>query len=423
VAWFFGSFPRARILRVAGALGLLVIVAFSLAVPFRYWKAEANYRTATELLHKDRLVPARDYLTKYLAVHDSSFAGHLLMARISRRANRYDEAEIQLDICELLSGPKDEIHLERLLATVQKGDLASAESLWSRAKQHPDQAGEIFRALSQGYRKNYLLISMRRCLDAWLELEPGNEQALLRRGWVRERQNDHAGALEEYQQALDAQPDGHEARLRKAQTLLYLKRPREAVDDLEMLRQINSADPEAGLALVQCWVGLGRMDEAQNLLDELITNNPKEFPLLVEQGRLDLEQGKLESAVSWLRRAVERMPRDYQAHYHLSLALARQGKKKEAEQIRARLKEIEADLELMSQLTERLQKRPQDPDLRCEIGKVFLRAGEDREALLWLKSALRSDPNHVPSHLALAQYYEQHRQPDLARRHRKKASP
>jgi tetratricopeptide (TPR) repeat protein len=406
-----------------GALGLLVIIVLSLAVPFRYWKAEANYRTAVEHLRKDRLVLARDYLTKYLDVHPNSFVGHLLLAQISRRAHRYGEAEIQLDICEILPGPAEDIQLERLLSVVQKGDLAGAESLWSRAKQYPDQAGEIYRALSQGYRKNYLLINMRRCLDAWLELEPGNEQALLQRGWVRERQNDYPGALEAYQQALEAAPDCHDARLRKAQALLFLKRPREALNDLETLWQINSADPEVGLALVQCWLGLARMEEAGNLLDELVQKNPKEFPLLLEKGRLALEQGQLEQAESWLRRAVERMPRDQQAHYHLSLALARLGKKKEAEQFRARLKEIEADLELMSQLTARLQKQPSDPDLRCEIGKVFLRAAEDQEALLWLHSALRADPSHAPSHLVLAQYYEQHRQPELARRHRKKASP
>jgi hypothetical protein len=108
--------------------------------------------------------------------------------------------------------------------------------------------------------------------------------------------------------------------------------------------------------------------------------------------------------------------------FALSQALQRQQKLAEHAKLQKKLKELEADMNLMADLTARLQGRPMDPDLRCEIAKIFLRSGEDREAYLWLKSALRVDPRHAASHLAMAQYYERNNLPVVAAGHRQQAA-
>ncbi len=412
---------RAGARRVLAVGLLLAIILGSLSIPLRYWQATANYGAAEQSLAKGRFLQARDHLARYLDYEPNSPPGHFLMARVARRAGFLAEADVHLDVCDLLSGPTEESRLERHLANIQTGDLSGDELLWNEAKERPQHRAEIFRALSQGYRKNYLLEKMRRCLDAWLETEPVNAEALYRRGWVWERQGDYHAALDDYQRALTADSDFHDARLRKAQALLFLRRSVEALEDLETLRRIKPDDPEAGLALAQCWTALGRSRDAQKFLDDLTVANPLDFPLIFEQGRLALEQGRLDKAEGWLRRALARLPRDHKALYTLSLILSRQGKKHEAEQIRTRIEHVEADLERMTQLTDQLQKRPSDPDLRCAIGKLFLRSGEKQEAVLWLKSALRANPAHVPSHEALAQHYDA-QNPGLALHHRRQAA-
>jgi hypothetical protein len=59
-------------------------------------------------------------------------------------------------------------------------------------------------------------------------------------------------------------------------------------------------------------------------------------------------------------------------------------------------------------------------DLRCRIAQLFLCYGE-AEGLRWLLLNLQNHPNHRPSHLALADYYDQQGQAARAAAHRRLA--
>lgn len=422
---FIASLSRSlggrRWLKGFAAVCLLAVIASGLAVPFRQWQAERAFAAAAEAFQQSRLMEARDLLESYLQAQPNSFDGHLLMARVSRRAKFLDEAAIHLDICEILPGPASEIELQRYLIETQQGDLARETHLWSQARQRPDLAPEIFEVLAHAYQKNYLIKRMRQCLDAWIESDK-SARAFLERGWVRERDLDYHGAVADYRQAreLDQEVAG-ESRLKAAQALLFLKQPAEALAELEPLADRKLADPKVGLAYAQSLIRLGRTDEGRQLLDVLLAAQPREFAVVLERGRLELDQGDIARAEAWLRQAVERMPHDHQAVFSLSQALRRQNKLAEYGKLQKTLKTLEADINLIAELTGRLQGRPMDPSLRCEIAKVFLRSGEDREAYLWLKSALRLDPKHVATHVALAEYYERNNLPAVAAGHRRQA--
>jgi Tfp pilus assembly protein PilF len=140
---------------------------------------------------------------------------------------------------------------------------------------------------------------------------------------------------------------------------------------------------------------------------------------MLERGRLALEQSKHEEAENWLRQAVRLAPYDYQSNYSLFLCLNQRDKPDEAEEQQRRVGRIEADMKHMNELTDRLQSRPYDADMRCEIGRLFLRNGEGREGVLWLQSALQVAPDHRPTHQALAEHYEHEGKPDLAAPHRR----
>ncbi len=49
--------------------------------------------------------------------------------------------------------------------------------------------------------------------------------------------------------------------------------------------------------------GLGQLDQAQPLLDELLATNPQDVPALIERGRLALDAQQPAEAETWLRRA------------------------------------------------------------------------------------------------------------------------
>ena len=82
----------------------------------------------------------------------------------------------------------------------------------------------------------------------------------------------------------------------------------------------------------------------------------------------------------------------------LMLCLRRLGKDDEAREQEKAVEELGKDLERMSALTAALQERPDDPDLRCRIGEVFLRRGEEQEGLRWLNGVLESYPDWPAAH-------------------------
>jgi predicted Zn-dependent protease len=412
---------RRRPGRLLLILVLLGIIAFSLYVPCRLLWVESYFRAAQAALEARQLGLARQHLTTYLEVWPNSCPAHLLMARTARRAGLFVEAERRLDICERLQGTTEEVSLERALLAVQQGDLTSEAWLRDLLEREPPEAELIREALCQGYRKNYLLRHMLGCLNSWLDHQPGNVPALLQRAWVRERRSDYNAAIRDYRRALQSDPNDEAARLALAKALLHAGQPWEAE---RLFRRLHEEDPnrsQAALGLALSLRKLGRTEEARQLLDRLVGQHPGQFSIVLERGRLALELGKADEAEGFLRRAVALAPDDYQANYSLSMCLSQRGPSAEAQNCRERVKRIEADMARIAGLTDRLQQRPDDPALRCEIGKLFLRLGEKKEGLFWLQSALRGSPRHPATHRALADYYTENHQPTRAARHRQLA--
>ena len=158
----------------------------------------------------------------------------------------------------------------------------------------------------------------------------------------------------------------------------------------------------AGLAVV------GEGTEARAVLDAVLAAHPDDAEALLERGKLALEEGSVEAAEGWLRRAAERQPHDYATQYQLLLCLQRAGRKDEALAQNRRVHALTADLEEMYRLTGRLLSRPNDPDLRCKIGQMFVNRGEERQGRLWLEDVLRTHPDHAPTRRALAELRQKH---------------
>ena len=172
------------------------------------------------------------------------------------------------------------------------------------------------------------------------------------------------------------------------------------------------------LGLAQCYVSLGRKEEARPLLDDLTQRDPDDSGALLEQGKLALAEGRLTEARTWLQRATQQAPQAYEPHFQFFLCLQRSGEPAEAAVAEKRYKAIEADLKRMSDLTGALQRRSNDPTLRFQIAEIFLRRGEASEGTLWLESVVRLAPDHAKARQLLVELYERTGKPRLARTHR-----
>jgi Tfp pilus assembly protein PilF len=406
---------------VAGVVVLLLAAAGTWGA--WYYRTESVLRAAEQALERHDYDEARQLLTEYLAARPSQGRGHFLAARAARRARRYDEAEEHLRTCQRLTFDPGAVFLERVLADVQRGNLRAETQLRARVAANDPHTAAILEVLIEEYVRGYRLGLALDALKLYLEKKPGDLLALLGRAHVYERLLYFAEATDDYRRAVALYPDNDTARLRFAENLLIVGPPSEALEQFETLRRRHGDTPAVLLGLAKSHRQLGQTDEARGLLDTLLKDQPRDAPALAEKGKVALEQGQVEEAESVLRRAAELAPHDREPHNNLAVALRRQGRREEAEKELARADEIDADLRRLDRVTKAVMKAPGNAALRCEGGVLFLRNGEAQEGIRWLTFALQLDPRCVAAHRALAGYYRQTGQAELAERHERLAQP
>jgi tetratricopeptide (TPR) repeat protein len=428
---------------------LLIALGFGLGGLSLYnwiWGPDSHLRAARQALEQRDFTAANQHLAIYLAAQPESAEGHLLAAQAIRRSlnpvlphgtdtttfastmtpinfeRSYEEAEQHLLECERLSGVPDGLRLERYLLAAQQGDLSHvAGGLRHLVNQeHPDSL-TILEALAKGYLLTYRLPEAVDCLNRWLERREDVE-ALVWRGWVRERLSDSANALLDYRRAVELDADNVDARWRLAELLIENSHPGEAIAHWEHLHGERPDGPGILLGLAQCWRALGQTEDARRLLDDLLARHPRHVGALTERGTLALDEQQPEEAEGLLRRAVALAPFNKQALYVFSQCLKKCGKTGEYQASIDRLEKIRADFQRLDEILRLVQKDPRDPAPRCEAGLIYLRNGHNQEGMRWLTSALREDSRHGPTHQALADHFQQRGDPEQEAFHRRLAA-
>jgi tetratricopeptide (TPR) repeat protein len=405
--------PKTRLLlAVALLLGIVAIAAVWIS---RHVRAEWHLRQAQQALEecehtrrRANLAAAREHLAACLKVWPGSAEVHFLLARAARRAGDYKDAAGHLDRAARLGWVEEAIDLEHALLAFQQGEGGKVEArLWNFVdRDHPDKV-LILEALSWGYFRTYQLQRCLVSLDRLLAARPDHIQALAWRGETRLLLGPMKGAVEDVQRAVELDPDDDATRLKLADMLLGMHRATDALRHYELCERVPHK-PEALLGLARCLEDLGRTDEATEALDRLLSLDPNHARGLAQRGKVALAAGQLAAAEKYLRRSLEKAPFERDPAYNLYRTLQAAGRPEEARPYEDRVAAIDADHKRLEKLKAAVLASPHDASLRCEMGKILLRNGQDHEGLRWLHSALKEDPRHGPTREALAKYYQDH---------------
>jgi tetratricopeptide (TPR) repeat protein len=408
-------------MRRALRLAALLLLLAGLALGGHLW-ADGHYRAACRALARGDPAEAQRHLALCSRVWFHGAQTRLLQARAARLAGEYDQAETFLRAAEFLGAAPEAVEVERLLRRAQQGELADLEGpLVGRVlRGHPD-AARIVEALGPAYLANYQLVQARECARRWVALEPDCARAWLFQAHALERAKDQAGVRESYRRAVELAPDDLDARLALAGCLADFS-PREALEQFEYVRARRGDSPALLTGLAHCRVNLGQLDRARPLLDIALAARPDDWAALFERARLAQAAGAATEAEQWFRRAAAVKPYELGILHGLHACLAQVGKRDEAEEVRARLERVKADLGRVAELTRQVASRPRDPGPRCEVGTILMRNGMEAEGLDWLATALQADPRHAATHQALADYYARRGDAERAAEHREAAA-
>ena len=417
-------YARRRPLRALGlsALGLALVAGVAAGGTCLWFRHHLH--AAREAVDRGHNAEAIRHLVACRRVWSEDPAVLLLMARVARRAGQWDDAEKLLNDYWAGHGDDEELVFERLLLRAARGDLeAAGPPLAARIRAGGPDAGPAREALVTGELARFRWAEADAALTAWAAAEPDNTTALLLRGKLQEQRHDPEGPAVAYHRILELDPDHDEARLRLATVLLERFYGEEALGHLEVLRRRlpDNADVTVLWAVA---LGLqGRTAEARAALDAAIAARPNHPRALAERARYAASDGDNAAALDDFARAVRLDPGNMTVRHQYAQALLRAGRPADADRERAAIERLRTDLERMNELIAGpLQTRPNDPAVHYQIAVIALRSGQPDEALRWLQSALKVDPDHLPTHRALAGFYHATGNPVLAARHRAIAS-
>jgi predicted Zn-dependent protease len=401
---------------------LIVLLATLLAGGWRIareLRAGWHWRAAQTALEQEDFAAARGHLDECLRAWPGSAETHFLAARAARRAGAPGEARRLLREAARRGWVPEALDLERALLEVQSGELTSVEKYLAVCLEndHPD-AALIVEVLAPAYLAQYRLGPAQSCAARWAELQPDSARAWWYLGTIRERRRRKNEAADAYRAAVAADPNHVAARLALCRLLLEINRTAELGEHVEELLRQRGDDPEVSVLAARYHDRMGRREAARRLLAGVLAAHPGHAPALVHLGRLELEAGQPKKAEPFLRQARSLTPFDPELLILLVRCLKQVGTPEEVRQVEERRQGVERDLAELKGLVREISRHPGDPDRRRRAGEIYLRNGQPEEGLRWLGSALRLQPDHRATHLALAKHFEQAGQQDRAEAHR-----
>jgi tetratricopeptide (TPR) repeat protein len=369
-----------------------------------------HWRRAVTAVEKYHSSEAKKHLDVCLKVWPDDVRVHLLAALVARRQGDFKRADQLLwETQRLEKSESKDLKLEWVLLRAAAGDLSPdiEQFLDKTMKNEPEKTALILEAMAEGYLRSYRLRETGIVLERWLQGDPDNTQALFLRGSIWHRVGQGAKSVPDLERAYELDPERDDIRLSLAGGLVEASQFALARDHLKVIHAKYPENEECSILLVRCHTELGEFKEAEHILDQVMADDPQSGMALRARGYLEKKTGRYSEADKWLTRATKVLPFDYRTRFWLYQVLLELGRKKEAEAQKTYMDALSRKLDRLGELTSnKMSVTPNDPAIHYEIGTLFLDLGRLDLGEQWLLSAFHKDANYRPALVALARFYE-----------------
>jgi tetratricopeptide (TPR) repeat protein len=360
------------------------------------------------------------HLEAVLTICPLNSEAQFLMARNCRRIQ--DPASWHyLMQAESLGWPRQQILLEKRLLQAEAGDIWEVEEalLEQLNRLTPDES-VILEGVVRGYLNSARFLDARVIATTWIERYPRDWRAYFYRGRAYQGLGQINEAIADYQDAIKIHPQSLAVRLWYAEALRVNHDHENALENYQVYLKSAPDDADAMFAVAECQFSLGR-PEARTTLEELLSKHPNHPGALILGARISLTEDKPEKALDRLRKVQALGIHDPEVLQVLVQTLTQLHRLDEAELVRKQHGEVLKKAKKLRELAEKIQAETDDPSLRYQAGMLALELQEDGAATGWFQSVFWIDPDYRPTHLALADYWDKHGQPQRAAYHRRRA--
>lgn len=407
---------------------LLSLLAILLVFGAPWALREYRLRGVRDALRERNTPLAIERLTELIKSSPRDAELKFLLARAYRRSGRFDEMFTLLKSAGLLGFPPDKLQRESTLAMAQAGRMSEAVPELERMLLNPgDDGPDICEAFVTGYFHLFQIEPARRLLDAWERDYPQDGQPHYYRGKLLENSNEWVEAAREYRRGVDLSPASLEIRRNLANALVRSNEYFTAASEFERCLKQSPRDVAAHVGLARSLRGLNKPDEARKHLRQALEIDAGSAEAENLLGQVELDAGNSAAALELLRASVRREPRNPDFRYALAGALKAAGEEDEASEQFQFIDKANSAQQKIKNAMVLLSSRKGDANaretlgLRVEVGRLEIEFGSPADGVTWLKGALEIDPDYVPAHAALADYYAKTGDEPAALEHRRKA--
>jgi tetratricopeptide (TPR) repeat protein len=170
-----------------------------------------------------------------------------------------------------------------------------------------------------------------------------------------------------------------------------------AIEQLEQIRKLDPKDTESELWLVRLYRMTGETSKAENVLRDLLKQDPNDEGVIEQAAQLVLDHGRAQEAVTLLKSATERAPSG-----RLSDLLG---------DAYTQLRDF-ADAEVA--YNKAVDAEPEEPGHRRGLAQTLAAEGKFKEALAQYQVLAQADPDDPENYLHLAEMHRQLHQLDEA---------
>jgi len=405
-----------RFLWVGGALTALVVSFFGTipaAVQFHCGRARRC------LHNRDNQLALQELRTAIRLAPDRA-EPHFLLARTHRRLGNLDKIPVLLRRAQQLGGDPSRAERETWMAWAQSGRLREAEPhLAELLTDLRDDGADVCEAYVQGYFSNLRVHEAARLLDAWQRDYPDDAQAHFMRGYLMQILRRWRDAAAAYRRGLELASDRTLMRCRLAEVLTEMNQIDEADAQFCRCAEEVSGAAEILTTWANCLTVQGEAGKARQLLEQVLVETPDDFEALRQLGEIELSKGEFEKALEYLELAARQRPYDTTTRNALGKALRAQGRTEQAQVHFDYVAEAEESIARMERQLRVVLDRPEDVEVRYEIGITLLKYGSPGDGAKWLLTVLELQPDHKRTHQALAAYFESRGDREDATRHRR----
>jgi len=379
----------------------------------------ATLKLGTARARQDDDAAAEKLYRRALELKPHYGAAQLALGDLLARTGHPDEAIALLAAAAKSGSNDDRAHVLVVLgrAYVAKKDRDNAARAFERAVEYAPSAVEIRLAIGRAWMSSGRDEDMQRAmveLDRAVELAPDVPQVFSALARAKEKKNDNAGAVADYERALRLDPAYGYARRRLIRLALDAHDNDRARLHADELLRTAPEDPEHHFLVGLVASRGGRADDARRHYQDAITRAKGNYPeAYFNLGILEKNNNNPAAAIEAYRKAIELRPGYQQAWNNLGLVYAAAKNKEEAEaafkkalvingkyatawlNLGQLYRDLQRDADALEAFDKAIAARPGYPEARLDRAVVLGRLQRGKEALVAYRELVIDQPRYV----------------------------